>query len=628
MNAPMHYATAIALLLAAAGCGTNDRVAGSGSQTTNGNCVGTIYHADGSVADSAVVRLIPRDYSPLFRADSLADSTNTDRNGRFSFNVKQYRRYNIIAQKASVSCMDSIELVPNVTTVINDTLRQSGFISGIVRLDQPDTANSIVILVMGTNTFAAPFDTSGAFSTPLLAEGSYTLRIFSTQSGYAVFDTTVIVDKGAQTELPVIFLASTNAPSVRDFSVTLDSLTMYATFAWSASDTDSIVSYSLHRTSTGGNDSTIVVDKSSTNTIDDVLLYEGDTLTYRVAANGTAYKEGFRSKPLTVVPRQKVRWDKRILTQWAPLTRSDTWLFFDNKGNMFMANSQGIQKFDAVGNFLNRYDNRSSGTVLCYQSPQTDEFGNIYFNENQGGLSRIIRFDADLNKKKELVRGDSNTAPLTTTWIATAKDEKLLVIEDSTGEVYGGDTVNHFLRQVTIYDSNFVKQDNYAFQAASPISAVMRTGDTFVAEQWVSRLDQQNSIGWYDQRFSEVSSLNNFGYVGKFLPRKCTLQDFSFPGPGGRIFTYGNVDTGRSPGSADNETYPADPFGLFIVSTADKKPIARLLLPPLTRWRLYFDQSGNFYSLVTEKVGNYKTQIIYRYPMASLFDVGAPKAGF
>jgi hypothetical protein len=595
----------------------------AGIEITNGNCVGTIYHSNGSVADGAVVRLIPRDYNPFSPADSLIDSTVTDRNGRFSFMVTQLRRYNVIAQKADVSCMDSIELIPNATIVVIDTLRESGFISGIVRLQTPDTANSIVILVMGTNVYVMPSDTSGNFATPLLAAGTYALRIFSTQSGYAVFDTIVTVEKGAETKLPVIFLPSANAPSVGDFSVTLDSLMMYATFVWSVSDTDSIVSYSLHRTSKKGNDSLIMVDKSLTSTTYDVLLYEGDTLTYQIAANGKNFKEGFRSRPLMVIPRQKVRWDQRILTQWAPLTGTDVWLFFDYTGNMFMANSDGIQEFDAIGNFLNSYDIPSSVYFNCYQSPQADEFGNIYFNESRGGRGKIIRFDADLNKHKELIFGDSNAVSPPTIWIATAKDGNLLVIEDSTGEIVGGDTINHFLRRITTYDSNFVKQDQSAIQAMSPLATVMRFGNTFVAEQWVSRIDQRNSVGWYDQKFSEVSAVKNFDYVKKYLPWKCTLQDFSFGGPNGLIFTYGSVDTNSSPDTVGYESFPMNPLSLFVVSTADKKLVARLLLPPLTTWRVYFDQSGNFYSLVAEKVGKYQTQVIYRYPMAPLFDVGA-----
>jgi hypothetical protein len=584
----------------------------SGIEITNGNCVGTIYHADGSVADSAVVRLIPSDYNPLSISDSLIHSAVTDKNGRFSFKVTLLRRYNVIAQKASVSCMDSVELIPNVTTVVNDTLRQSGFISGAVRLQNPDTAISIVVLVMGTNVYTMPSDTSGKFTTPLLAASAYTLRIFSTQSGYRVFDTVVIVDKGAETKLPVIFLPSANAPSVDNFSVTFDSLTMYATLAWSLSNTDSIVSYSLHRTSKIGNDSLFVIDKSLTGIIEDLLLYEGDTLTYQIAANGKNFKEGFRSKPLTVATRQKVRWDKRIATKWdQPNMESDAGLFLDFKGNMFLVQENILQKLDTNGNFLNRYENDSD---FFFQRPQADEFGNIYIKRTNldGTHGSIIRFDADLNKRKEFILPDTDDSQ-TSVIIACAKDGRLFVIRDSTGGyLFVGDIRYGLSRRVTVYDSNFVKQNEYFFQNINPVFDVVQFGNTFVAGQCLFGDQGQPSIGWYDENFNEVSEIDKFDYVNNFIPRLdlSNYSIWSLGGPNGFIFTYGiNIFDEKS---------------FVLVSTADEKLVARFLTPNGHAANSDFDHEGNFYCGLEESVDGNNGDVFYRYPTAKIFGAIAP----
>jgi hypothetical protein len=585
----------------------------SGIEITNGNCVGRIYHANGSVADGAVVRLIPRDYNPFSHSDSLIDSAITDGNGRFSFNVKQLSRYNFIAQKAAVSCMDSIELIPDATITVIDTLRESGFISGAVRLQEPDTAQSIVVLVMGTNIFAMPSDTSGKFVTPLLAAGSYTLRIFSTQAGYGVFDTVVIVEKGVETRLPEIFLASANAPSVGNFSMTLDSLTMYATLGWSLSDTGSIVSYSLHRTSKKGNDSLITIDKSLTWTTDDVFPFEDDTLTYQIAGVGKNFREGFRSKQLTLVPRQKVRWDKRIATQWNPQWLPD-WIFVDYKGNIFMGHYHILQKLDANGNLLNHYGNDevaySPQMFSGNQMPQADDFGNIYWKENCGALTRIIRFDADLNKRGELILNDSSAVnPYSQPMIAVTQDGKILVIRDSTGAPLVGQTRNDCPRLVAAYDSNFVKQGDYAFQGVSPIREVTRFGDRFAADQWVFPDDQHLSVGWYDQKFNALSAVDNFDYVNNFRLQQNSWIGASFGGPGGRIVTYCSV--------ADSSYQYV--YSVLYISTEDKKLVARLTLPGyFPMQRVYFDQAGNFYTMARENVDGNDIVVIYRYPMGAV----------
>jgi hypothetical protein len=597
----------------------------AGIEITNGNCVGTIYHADGAVADGAVVRLIPRDYNPFSPSDSPIDSTVTDKNGRFSFMIKQLRRYNIIAQKASVSCMDSIELIPNVTTIVTDTLRASGFISGAVRLQKPDTTNSIVILIMGTNVYAMPSDTSGKFTTPLLATGAYTLRIFSTQSGYAIFDTVVIVEKGAETKLPVIFLHSANAPSVGDFSVTLDSLTMYATFTWSFKNTDSIVSYSLYRKSKKGDDSLIMVDKSLTRTNDDVFLCEGDTLTYQIAANGKNFKEGFLSKPLVVVPRQKMRWNGRIPVKGdiSRLNFSMSWLLVDYKGNMFLGDANNILKLDADGNMVKYYEPDSgyfSGNLFpIMQTPQADESGNIYVNEAYSVGNRIFKFDADLNKHKVLTLGDTSAEYPQQLTIAVAGNGNMLAISDSTGPQSGGETLSVHSRRVTVFDSSFAPHDEYLYKNAIPLMEVARFGDTIVSvsTEWdMQDFEPYTSIlCWYDQKFKELSVVKNFDYLDNFQPPQHFRVKNSFGGPGGLIFSIGNL--------YDNNGVLVPPYSLLFVSTADKKLVARFLAPMLLIRSVYFDHAGNLYCVAQEDADVNLVAVIYRYPIAPLFGAGA-----
>ena len=273
---------------------TTDELAGI--EITNGECSGVIYDENFKKAANVVVHLIPTGYAPSSTsAMNRTDSTITDHEGRYTFSVQQNDFYNIIAEKGDASCMlDSIPLLNNrENSIDNDTLERTGWLAGTIAVKAGDNPQQVLVLVLGTNRYTSPVDSTGSFPPLPLPAGLHTIRIFSSENGYAVVDTPLsIVSK--DTTILTMRLPLSFAPAINNLAVTYDSASLTTTLQWEPVDTALVKAYSIHRLVNGREDSIIRIDRTVSAYNENCALFFDDTLVYEIAAVGTTFKEGYR----------------------------------------------------------------------------------------------------------------------------------------------------------------------------------------------------------------------------------------------------------------------------------------------------------------------------------------------
>lgn len=581
-----------------------------GTEITNGDCIGKIYNQDSSAAQGVVVKLIPVDYNPYLHKGKQIDSTLTDENGCYSFTVSQPDYYNILAQKGSASCMqDSISILADAKTIIdNDTLRESGKISGVVRLKPGDDNSKVIILVTGTNVYSVPSDTSGNFEIPPLPSGNYELQFFSSDEGYAVFDTNVTINEGGKAQLDVT-LPSVNAPSIEQLSATLDRATMFVSLSWPIPDTSKIISYALFRKGRLVKDTMWILDKGNNSFVDDAIGLDGDSLSYQIAAIGKNYKEGFRTTSTILYICSIVQCVKEIdMSSFsAGIDPYIVTLSVDKLDRLFLVGWYGIYNLDSNGTVQRDYRLEKQDSDNKLSSLQSDNLGHLYILKRAVDTQSVVKFDADLNVISQtqintgcqffLVAG--NNGPFYTFY----------EVKDSSTGNYIGTTIKEYDSAFTLrkeFNSNHLLTYNPA-----------RVRDTFVVHEYLSG---NYSAPFYDPSFSLLSDI---------------VTDTMY------IRFYGNPQYSRE---INYDGIFAAPFGIFVsvfkgnfrncsslllFTDRNGKFLARVIVP--SEWGgLVFDSKGNFYFLTylytdEDDMGpEFPLKKLYKYSMASLLSIMNP----
>jgi hypothetical protein len=178
------------------------QTAGGGTRGGNPVVVGLLHATDGITPETgAKVYLIPVDYNPrpdLGNQQVVGpESTITNENGYYKFDSVPVGLYNIIASAKGNLAFDDVMIVTSDTLHVSAiALEAPGGLKGRVRLQAGDDARSVTMLFMGTITWIAPYDSTGTFAVPEMAEGAYWVRIFSTLTGYFPKDTVLSVTSG------------------------------------------------------------------------------------------------------------------------------------------------------------------------------------------------------------------------------------------------------------------------------------------------------------------------------------------------------------------------------------------------------------------------------------------------
>ena len=141
------------------------------------------------------------------------DSTLADSSGTFLFERLPDGQYGIIGSQGDDACFqDSIQVVHGNGEAKPDTIRPTGAISGIVRLQAGDDSRTVLILIYGINSFSVPTDFIGDFSLSEIPYGTYRCRFLSQIAGYQPYDTTLTFIAGAAMILPDTIKLAYTAP--------------------------------------------------------------------------------------------------------------------------------------------------------------------------------------------------------------------------------------------------------------------------------------------------------------------------------------------------------------------------------------------------------------------------------
>jgi hypothetical protein len=388
-------------------CSNNSDVAGIEITNGTGNCTGTIYNADSTLAAGAVVHLIPSGYNPSSPSGQI-DSAVTNENGQYAFDVTNSDFYTILAQKGDASCMvDSVAIHAELKTIADGVLEVSGILKGTITVNDGDSPSDVIILIWGTNIYTAP-DSTGHFQTPALPSGKFNVQaIFIKNSEYNPVDTQIEVTSAAATILDVTF---------EHFTVSYDSATMYSTLSWSPVDISKITYYSIYRDCVIGKDTVFMVNKKDTSFVDDLLFNENDTVMYSICAIGKNYKKGYPAISKPIVPYSSlILKEKNEIKE--PLGGCD--FKIDNMGLYTFQDFKKIKKFDQKGELLYSYESNENSIRYEWLYTLTDSSGNIYLIQNRSKYDedtksvtslppvKLVKLNTELRVVKEVELPDS-----------------------------------------------------------------------------------------------------------------------------------------------------------------------------------------------------------------------------
>ncbi len=378
-----------------------------------GNIVGKISTASGNPAKGVTVSLAPADYNPFEYGNSVAiASTTTNDEGGYAFSVQSSGFYTVTSRSASLmSYQDSVYGAQNMQfDAATDTLKETGSVTGIVRLRPGDDNRSAVILVLGTSVYSQPHDSVGNFVIDNLAEGEYRLTILTTEVGYGILDTLVqiVADNNSTIENPLV-VPWVDIPAIGQVKAELNAAMDMVALSWPPIDTTNVKQLYVFRNSSIAQTPIAVLKNFATVFVDDSLssFEEGDTLRYTVAACGANKGIG----PVGVAPEVLY---KNLLIRigsipFDPDSRSAFSGFtVDGKNNVYLYGAGRITKLDSTGRLLEDYCSE-----YCKQSGSDDIFnlkssgsaadnnGNIYLLNEADSL--LMRLSDDLSAKQSII---------------------------------------------------------------------------------------------------------------------------------------------------------------------------------------------------------------------------------
>ncbi len=483
-----------------------------------GNCTGTIRDAGGALVAGARVLLVPQEYSRKISggvSDDL-DSTVTNDNGQYGFSVDAPGRYNVLAKKNNLLSMhQAVPITLHAGVELGDTLREAGSMSGTIRLQGARDHRSAFVLFIGTNFYTTPSDTSGDFTVPQLAHGTYRLRVLTAGRDFAMKETTVTVVSGAHTQLPVIELAKSAVPMTDSLLTDYNPAMMTVTVRWKPLDTALIGGYSIYCNRAKNLAPVLTVGKScSTHTFD--LAYSPvDTFTYQVAAVGKNGVEGTALSGRTFVTTPGLILTKTIRYQSPWPEFGPGGMYIDHWGNIYLVGSLYVYKLDSTGALLAKLGLPDDTTGYFCSDIQGDDSGNIYIRKETPDY--LVRLDKNLHVRAQL-RVD---LPYNGFSFAVSRQGSVLIRDE-----------------MAVYDSNLTRIQDAPDDGRMIISLAANFGDTLVtvedAQTNYGTPDQYNLV-YSDRCFAVTSRVDDFDYVTDNIPSDFIFRSFSCIGPGGLV---------------------------------------------------------------------------------------------
>lgn len=487
-----------------------------------GNFVGKITDVDGSPVEGASVILVSEGFMPISAEseNGVLDSTLSNSSGYYSFDVGKSGKYNLLANNnKNYTLRKAIPVNASAQLDLPDEqLIPPGSLGGTVHLQSMDNHQSAVILLPGTNMFTYPSDASGDFMIPELAEGSYDLRIVSTESVFAVVETTVTVISEEQTMLPLITLLRKRVPVIDEFSVVYDPLMMEATLFWKTSDADIIDSFHLYCNREQNIRPVLTFDGNVTTYTIDLILDSIMTRTYQIAAVGEDGWEGeaVTGEPFTnnsVITTVEIKFPEEIVGAKATSTE------------IFHFNENGVYYFrhdhmDSVYQIYKMNQDLSFEKSVSYpgvlsvfgKNAVSDMDGNLYYikqvlnkvSDTQMDLeNNIVKVDHDLNLVDEhpiTVRNGPQSISMAVSSAGT------LILYRTNGFVLGEPEADD-TTYVTVFAPDFSVISETYYNDFREIRQSLNANDSVVTII-ASNAWEQEKLFYFDASFNEIHSVN------------------------------------------------------------------------------------------------------------------------
>ncbi|MBN1575860.1 MAG: hypothetical protein JW913_04865 [Chitinispirillaceae bacterium] len=289
--------------------------AGNSTQVGNpGRVAGLLYEPDGKTPAAGVrVAIRPRtslaDTAVIGLGKRTADTATviTDDSGRFAFDSTLDTGTYVIE---AASGNDAVLIDPVVVTdedaadtLPPDTLKPMGAIKGVISLSEGGDPRKVFVLAFGIDRFAK-VEADGSFRFSGLAEGNYDLRLISSLNDYGVLDTNGnVVTSGDTLDMDTIDLPFTGIPTVKNVTISYDTLKQIVTLSWERADTGLVKGYNVYRRSV---DSNTVLARINVNPVADMVYRDStgvqdETYEYRVACVDTNAMEGTKSAGNSII---------------------------------------------------------------------------------------------------------------------------------------------------------------------------------------------------------------------------------------------------------------------------------------------------------------------------------------
>ncbi|MBN1760808.1 MAG: hypothetical protein JW863_20940 [Chitinispirillaceae bacterium] len=527
----VYTVSAIFPLLVQTGCGNESGPVAF--EELPGTIVGKINLKNGEPARNVTVRLTPVDYDPYIDgAAASIESTTTDGTGRYAFSVRTSGFFNVTSRKDNLfSYRDSVYGANNIRfEASTDTLKESGSITGSVRLRPEDDNRSVIILVPGTSMYTQPEDTSGTFVINDLAEGEYRLVILTTDKGYGVLEIRQVVTAGETTHIEVpVELPWTRIPEIGTVRVDMNSAMQLATLSWPPVDTTNVQCLWVFRNTPVAGEPYAVLAKTATEFIDDGFdsIKEVDTLRYSIAACGLENRLGPAAMAPDVPFESMLHLERTIPLYYSSNTKPCHACYADTLMNIYVCGTGWISRIDSAGNVIAEYCDAyceqnvyMNGFTQCVT---VDNNGNVYMRDSRD--STLKRFSEDLfllDSRKFIPGIDWRMDPM------YATDDGRLFVNGGNCTLWVFDTLLNLVDTIVFQENGYsrlqnVRNDEFIFTNTSGSGIYLvhsddsDTGDFIVMndlqQHYNSLFPEQavllESAGSPDMKVSEVFTAEN-----------------------------------------------------------------------------------------------------------------------
>jgi hypothetical protein len=430
--------------------------------TGNPAICGRVFQSDGiTAAKNAVVYL--RDKNALIDISSIGDMsgiavTQTDKNGFFEIDSVSNGTYMIECTdgKNNYALYDSVSVNDEQKTVQlpADTLKPAGAVKGRIHLSEGGDESNVYALAFGVERFSI-CDSLGNFKLKNISEGTYSLRFLSSLAGYGVYDTTnILVTSGDTSDIGTIELPYRDVPSLKNVTLTLDTMKQIVTVKWDSIDASRIYGYNLYKKMV----TDTVFNKCNQSLLqqafyNDSFVETNKTYQYRVCVFNKDSTEGVKTQVCSVAVINSY---VQFLEEFSNIrmnyvegkNKNQKTFIASSKNFLWIVFNGTVIKYDTNFNEILRIKNDSLENPF---ELATGNSGRVYVsdknNNYSGGLHKIFVFndDGSLYKTIKLFEKDSTTGLISGMGIRASlfsvnNREQLAIVSINRDSIYMFDT--------------------------------------------------------------------------------------------------------------------------------------------------------------------------------------------